>query len=101
MKKLDGMMPPTLVFADEGKNGDLGPPPSSSIDTGVLRGLTIRSVGFGWLVTHARTPAGNAATNSVAASAPYANIRSRDPRDNSRHAYGTNAIAAIRPATMC
>ena len=34
MKKFEGMMPPTLVFADEGKNGHFGPPPSSCIGRG-------------------------------------------------------------------
>ena len=51
MKKFDGMMPPTLVFADEGKNGELGPPPSSFMDAGVTDGLTMRSFGFGLALT--------------------------------------------------
>ena len=41
MKKFDGMMPPTFVFADDGKNGDSGPPPSPCIVSGGLVGLTI------------------------------------------------------------
>ena len=40
-------MPPTLVFADDGKNGELGPPPSSCIESGAIDGLTMRSLGFG------------------------------------------------------
>src|ERR1700759_2433243 len=51
MKKFDGMMPPTLVFADDGKNGDFGPPPSSSMEVGTTRGLTMWPGGLGidWL----------------------------------------------------
>ena len=51
MKKFDGMMPPTLVFADEGKNGEPGPPPSPSMDAGADDGLTMRSFGFGLALT--------------------------------------------------
>ena len=47
MKKFDGMMPPTLVFADDGKNGDFGPPPSSSMEVGTTSGLRMRSLGLG------------------------------------------------------
>src|ERR1700732_879027 len=42
VKKSAGMMPPTLVLADDGKNGDFGPPPSSFIDTGTAVGLWMR-----------------------------------------------------------
>jgi hypothetical protein len=45
MKKFDGMMPPTLVWAEAGKNGDLGPPPSPSMASGGLAGFTIRFIG--------------------------------------------------------
>jgi hypothetical protein len=48
MKKFDGMIPPTFVFDDDGKNGELGPPPSPSIDNGGDEGFTIRSWGFGY-----------------------------------------------------
>ncbi len=51
MKKFAGMIPPTLVFADDGKNGELGPPPSPCIDSGGTDGFTIRSSGFGWVLT--------------------------------------------------
>jgi hypothetical protein len=47
MKKFDGIVPPTLVAADDGQNGDFGPPPSSSIDTGTTFGLLMRSCGLG------------------------------------------------------
>ena len=42
MKKFEGMMPPTLVWAEAGKNGDFGPPPSPSIVSGGLAGFTMR-----------------------------------------------------------
>ena len=41
MKKFDGMMPLTLVFADDGQKGDFGPAPSSSIEMGTMRGFAI------------------------------------------------------------
>ncbi len=44
MKKFAGMMPPTFVFADEGKKGLCGPPPSSCIVTGGFAGLMMRAV---------------------------------------------------------
>ena len=43
MKKLAGMMPPTLVWAEEGKNGLFGPPPSPSMVAGTSTGFRIRS----------------------------------------------------------
>ena len=42
MKKLAGMMPPTLVSAEDGKKGLLGPAPSPSMLTGGSTGLTMR-----------------------------------------------------------
>jgi hypothetical protein len=42
MKKFDGMIPFTFVLADEGKNGDCGPAPSSCMDAGTTSGLRIR-----------------------------------------------------------
>src|SRR5215217_8033787 len=42
MKKLAGMIPLTLVFEDEGKNGLFGPPPSPSMLSGAASGLTMR-----------------------------------------------------------
>ncbi len=47
MKKFDGMMPPTLVWAEAGKNGDFGPPPSPSIASGGLAGFTMRLLRIG------------------------------------------------------
>jgi hypothetical protein len=47
MKKFEGIMPPTLVLADDGKNGDCGPPPSWFMDAGTIKGFRIRSSGFG------------------------------------------------------
>ena len=44
MKKFAGMMPPTLVSADEGKNGFCGPAPSPSMFSGGRRGFAMRMV---------------------------------------------------------
>ena len=68
MKKFDGMMPPTLVFADDGKNGDFGPPPSSCMEAGTTSGLTIRSLGLGFALRQSSAAAGRA-TSSTAATA--------------------------------
>ena len=59
MKKLAGMMPPTLVLAEEGKNGDCGPPPSSCGDAGALVGLRIRSFGLGKALRYTKVDAGS------------------------------------------
>ena len=42
MKKLAGMIPRTLVSADDGKKGLEGPRPSSFIDAGTTVGFSIR-----------------------------------------------------------
>jgi hypothetical protein len=42
MKKFDGIVPPTFVPAEEGKNGDLGPPPSPSMVSGGRAGFAMR-----------------------------------------------------------
>ena len=41
MKKFAGIVPPTFVRADEGKNGVPGPPPSACMLSGGFSGLTI------------------------------------------------------------
>ena len=66
MKKFDGMMPPTLVFADEGKNGDFGPPPSSCMEAGTTSGLTMRSLGLGFALRQSRAAAGRATSSTAA-----------------------------------
>src|ERR1700710_3323732 len=68
MKKFDGMMPPTLVFADDGKKGDFGPPPSPSMEVGTISGLTMRSLGFGFALRQSAMAPGSA-TSSTAATA--------------------------------
>jgi hypothetical protein len=42
MKNVAGMMPRTLVSADDGKNGLSGPAPSWSMLSGTAAGLTMR-----------------------------------------------------------
>src|SRR5712692_9858770 len=43
VKKFAGIGPPTLVRADDGKNGPAAPPPSSSIAGGTIDGFPIRN----------------------------------------------------------
>src|SRR4051812_49085832 len=101
MKKFEGMIPPTSVFADEGKNGDSGPPPSSFIDIGAVAGLAIRDhrAGYAWAYSFAVT---GRTTASVAAATP-ANAHDRDepPAKNARHANGASAATARAPAITC
>jgi hypothetical protein len=46
MKKFEGMMSFVFVLAEEGKNGESGPPPSSVIAVGTTIGFLIRCPGF-------------------------------------------------------
>src|SRR6187397_2255673 len=92
MKKFDGMMPPTFVFADEGKNGDPGPPPSFSMDSGTSSGLRMRSIERGLVLRKAPTPSGKMGTRHVATAATQANARSRALARTKRPKYGNMAI---------
>src|ERR1039458_2518463 len=47
IKKFDGMMPPVLVCADEGANGEGAPAPSWSMEPGATSGFWMRSFGLG------------------------------------------------------
>src|SRR4051812_50096342 len=58
MKKLDGMMPPTLVREEDGKNGECGPPPSCSMEAGAAIGFRMRSVDAGDHLRERAPPAG-------------------------------------------
>src|SRR3954469_1337539 len=73
LKKFDGMMPPTLVFADEGKNGDLGPPPSSCIEVGTTSGLTMRALGSGFALRQSAIAPGKATSSTAAATNAWRN----------------------------
>src|SRR6202023_3931743 len=70
VKKSAGMMPPTLVLAEDGKNGDFGPPPSSLIDAGTIVGLWMRIAGSGCARRQAVIAIGT--TSSAAATATLA-----------------------------
>src|SRR5262245_10132749 len=68
MKKVAGMIPLTLVFADEGKKGLFGPAPSSAIVVGGVTGFTIRCSSRHrsdrWLPASAIAPAANSTAAS-------------------------------------
>src|SRR5512140_276618 len=87
MKKFDGMIPPTFVFADEGKNGDAGPPPSPSIVTGALSGLTMRAAGEGCDFAYPSAASGRTSANADAAWKPRPNRRACAPARIARTAY--------------
>src|SRR5437016_915274 len=97
MKKFDGMMPPTFVFADEGKNGERGPPPSSAIDTGAVAGLAMRVQRAGFVRAYNVTANGSASASADAAANPTAHVRGRPRAANARRADGTRATTAIAP----
>src|SRR5919106_5035180 len=75
MKKLDGIMPPTFVLADDGKNGERGPPPSSCMEAGTTSGLVMRSFGFGCVRRHSAAPAGRSTRIARAAANARRNWR--------------------------
>src|SRR6476619_4529634 len=88
VKKSDGIVPPTLVCADDGKNGFDGPPPSCSIEIGAVAGLTIRSAGDGCVRAYHAVAAGNARANANAALKAGANHAGL--AIFARQAYGTS-----------
>ena len=69
MKKSDGIVPPTLVLAEEGQKGDFGPPPSSCMEVGTFKvGLRITALYVG----HMRLPASFKAGTPIASAKPVA-----------------------------
>ena len=59
MKKLEGMILPVLVWAEEGANGECAPAPSWSIESGGLVGFTMKLSGSGCTVRQSAAEAGN------------------------------------------
>src|SRR3954466_8179050 len=78
MKKFDGMIPPTLVAAEEGKKGDFGPPPSSVMEVGTIRGLRMWSSGFGLALRYSLVATGKRTSSTTAAAKAWRN-RSQPP----------------------
>src|SRR5436305_12882234 len=97
MKKFDGMMPPTFVFAADGKKGDDGPPPSPAIDSGAVDGFAIRVDGAGWVRAYSATPNGSASATIDAPAAVPAHARARPPERSARRPIGTRAATAAAP----
>src|ERR1035441_4472014 len=73
MKKFEGMMPPTLVLADAGKNGDFGPPPSMSGLNGGTIGFTILWFGSGKPFRYPIPSAGRTNRRTTATAKPFLN----------------------------
>src|SRR5512132_4231635 len=98
MKKVDGMIPPTFVLADDGKKGERGPVPSFSMASGGTSGLTMP-----YLSCHARfaitlmtTGIAMAATSSAALA-----MATRRPRaDAARGAYARAQAASASADTI-
>ena len=95
MKKLDGIVPPTFVLADEGKNGLAGPPPSPSIVRGGSIGFTIRCA-----ARHRSAPVDRATTGTVRTTyaAATTTVDQRGIRAQSNHSAVNSTAAAARPA---
>src|SRR4051794_37594280 len=94
MKKFDGIIPPTLVFAEDGKNGDCGPPPSPCMVSGGFTGLTMRCVAGGYFFWYSIAASGNTSANTAAAGTTARSAASRI-------AYGRTEATPIAAATMC
>src|SRR5438477_10905932 len=88
MKKSAGIVPPTLVPADEGKNGLVGPPPSPSIASGGSIGFTIR-----YRACHCSVAIDLAITGTTTAKQAQAT-----PTDARRRARADAALAARSPS---
>src|SRR5690349_12405429 len=102
MKKFDGMVPPTFVFAEEGKNGLRGPAPSSVIAIGAAVGLTI------WYAARHRDASIRPATIIPATRASVATLPNRTPFPprvasprEADHAYQRNAAAPSEATITC
>src|SRR3954452_23473796 len=92
MKKFDGMMPPTLVFADDGKNGDFGPPPSPCIEVGTMSGLTMRSLVLGFALRQRAVTPGRATSSTAAAANACRNLTHPAPAARRRQSQTPRAI---------
>src|SRR6266568_520336 len=99
MKKFDGMMPPTFVFAEDGKNGDFGPPPSPSIVTGAVSGLTIRSAGDRCVFAYPIAATGRTSAKTAAAGNPIPKARGAVDERSVRTAKGISAATPRAAAT--
>src|SRR5580765_3002194 len=100
MKKFDGMIPPTLVFADEGKNGDCGPPPSPAIVTGGFIGLTIRCVAGGYIFMYWCAASGNTSAKTAATCSATPNVRGAPHERINWNPYGSSAATPISAAII-
>ncbi len=105
MKKLDGMISLVFVFAEDGKNGDFGPPPSSDMEVGTIIGFLMRSDGFGFALRHAVMVTGQRTMSArAAANAPR---KRRQPPPSApfsfalRQIQGASASTANPPVAMC
>src|SRR6266566_9121544 len=92
MKKFDGIVPPTFVRADEGKNGLEGPSPSPSIVGGGSSGLTMRERVSHWRFAVALTTIGMTITRHANAMPAFASARL--PRCSVRDAYPSSHAAS-------
>jgi hypothetical protein len=98
MKKFAGMMPRTLVSADDGKKGLFGPPPSSSMLAGTIVGFSILNAA---LRSRPKLHAPSEATAASSTNTAAAPTVTRVPRGERRSAPDTAAAASIAaPATV-
>src|SRR5215213_5328198 len=101
MKKLDGMMSLVFVLAEDGKNGDFGPPPSSSMEVGTISGFLIRCVGFGLALRQPAATAGSRISSATAAAKPVRKRRQPSPSFALRQTHGASAATPSPAVTTC
>src|SRR5262245_42843545 len=98
MKKFDGIVWPTFVFDDEGKNGLFGPAPSPSMLSGGVSGLTILGTVRSAIACRPRTTADEPATTTTASAAMGSASRMGVHRRRAIACPATIAIVSSAPA---
>src|SRR5262252_4969361 len=90
MKNVDGMVPLTFVFDEDGKKGLFGPAPSSSIASGAILGFSIRLA--------ARHRASRPLRRATAAIVPAA--RTTTATRNARRSRALSSLHSVRHQAM-
>src|SRR5215210_2191624 len=101
MKKLDGMMSLVFVLAEDGKNGDCGPPPSSCMEVGTISGFLIRFDGFGLALRQPALTKGRRTSSATATAKPVRKRRHPSPSFALRQTHGASAATASPAVTTC
>ena len=90
-----------MVFADDGKNGDFGPPPSSFMEVGTISGFLIRLDGFGLALRQAAVTAGRRTSNAAQTAKPVRKRRHPPPSFALRQIHGARAATPSAAVITC